>query len=508
MSTRTVSPTALRSADVGDRPASIIAGLAASEHTSASPTGKIIASDTTAFVASVGAGEIARPTSAADIPASVTSTLPIAPVVAASVIQPASSIPVGSTAVPFSTVAVETQIRGSLTTVPGFAIGTQTAAFGDAIVVSSTRIAIMTSGSQTHYIVDSSTGVLAALTSSVAPVPAPLIVGGKSYTANSQSQYVVGEQTIAVGTTVTLGAGASTTVIALQTNSLGQTEVMIGSIISALPTNTALATSAGLPALTVGGQTLTANHQNAYIVSDSTLGVGKTVILGSGASTTAVGMQTNSVGSTEIVVGSSTRLLSASTVTLVPPPIVVGSHSIAANGQSQYTIAGHTLAVGSSITIGSGTSTTIVVLQTNSAGATEVLIGSSTSTLLTVPSSINLVTVAGETYMPSIVTGYIHGAQTLYPNGPSITLTPASGASALLAALKTDAAGVTELVVGSTTSFLSPTVTAPLVVAGQTFTPNLQAEYIIAGQTLYPGAAITVSGTPVSLQASATAAVE
>ncbi|KAK5018714.1 hypothetical protein LTR60_001386, partial [Cryomyces antarcticus] len=247
---------------------------------------------------------------------------------------------------------------------------------------------------------------------------------------------------------------------------------------------------------------------NAYIVSDSTLGVGKTVILGSGASTTAVGMQTNSVGSTEIVVGSSTRLLSASTVTLVPPPIVVGSHSIAANGQSQYTIAGHTLAVGSSITIGSGTSTTIVVLQTNSAGATEVLIGSSTSTLLTVPSSINLVTVAGETYMPSIVTGYIHGAQTLYPNGPSITLTPASGASALLAALKTDAAGVTELVVGSTTSFLSPTVTAPLVVAGQTFTPNLQAEYIIAGQTLYPGAAITVSGTPVSLQASATAAVE
>ncbi|KAK5015985.1 hypothetical protein LTR60_002621, partial [Cryomyces antarcticus] len=33
-------------------------------------------------------------------------------------------------------------------------------------------------------------------------------------------------------------------------------------------------------------------------------------------------------------------------------------------------------------------------------------------------------------------------------------------------------------------------------------------EYIIAGQTLYPGAAITVSGTPVSLQASATAAVE
>ncbi|TKA77547.1 hypothetical protein B0A49_02774 [Cryomyces minteri] len=365
----------------------------------------------------------------------------------------------------------------------------------------------MTSGGQTHYIVDSSTGVLAALTSSFAPLPAPLIVGSKSYTAKSQSKYVVGEQTIAVGTTVTLGAGVSTTVVALQTNSFGQTEVMIGSSILALPTATALATSAGSPALTVGGQTLTANHQNAYVVSDSTLGVGKTVILGSGASTTAVGMQTNSVGSTEIVVGSSTSLLSASTATLVPPPIVVGTRTIAANAQSRYTVAGHTLAVGFPITIGSGASTTIVVLQTNSAGATEVLVGSSTSVLPTVPSSINLVTVAGETYMPSIVTGYIHDAQTLYPNGPSITLTPTSGTSALLAALKTGAAGVTELVVGSTTSTLSPAATAPLVVAEQTFTPNLQSEYIIAGQTLYPGTVITVSGTPVSLEAYATAVV-
>lgn len=61
-------------------------------------------------------------------------------------------------------------------------------------------------------------------------------------------------------------------------------------------------------------------------------------------------------------------------------PLVLGSNTITANAQSQYLIGSQTLVLGSSITIGRGSSTTVLALSMNSKGVTVFAVGSSTFT--------------------------------------------------------------------------------------------------------------------------------
>jgi hypothetical protein len=120
---------------------------------------------------------------------------------------------------------------------------------------------------------------------------------------------------------------------------------------------------------------------------------------------------------------------------------------------------------------------------------------------------VPLITFNGITATPDSSSEYVIGEQTLKPGGPAITI---SGTQVSLAP------GVSAIVIGSSTSILlysdSPRDKAkddtPARVLTLTGNPDSASEYIVADQTLRPGgSAITISGTPVSLDPEATALV-
>jgi hypothetical protein len=112
------------------------------------------------------------------------------------------------------------------------------------------------------------------------------------------------------------------------------------------------------------------------------------------------------------------------------------------------------------------------------------------------------------TYSPNSVSQYEIGSQTLVAGGPAITV---SGAIVSLAP------SASALVIGSNTQALSPSpVTSIPQAPGITLSPNLVLStdpaatyyYIIGSQTLVPGGPpLTLSGTRVSLAASASALI-
>jgi hypothetical protein len=105
--------------------------------------------------------------------------------------------------------------------------------------------------------------------------------------------------------------------------------------------------------------------------------------------------------------------------------------------------------------------------------------------------------IAGGLYSKNSASGCITGSQTLTPNGPSVTINsipyfPSTGPSGAA------------LIVGTSTSILSPSVPTDgagrvITIGEATFTANSASDFVIDGQTLAQGAAITVSGTEISL---------
>ena len=65
--------------------------------------------------------------------------------------------------------------------------------------------------------------------------PAPIAINGQNITPNAQSQYIIASQTLAPGSSITLGSGTSATLLALQTSS-GSTALIYGPRPSLLPT--------------------------------------------------------------------------------------------------------------------------------------------------------------------------------------------------------------------------------------------------------------------------------
>lgn len=137
-----------------------------------------------------------------------------------------------------------------------------------------------------------------------------------------------------------------------------------------------------------------------------------------------------------------------------PAPVVVNGHTLSTNSQSQYIIAGHTLSANTRLILGSGASTTPVLLQT--AGIHAVLVIGSSTTTLNLPSLTATVT----TTTPPAIT---IGTQTITPNAEG-----------------------------------------QYIVDGQTLTPGGE---IVVGGTTAPGGTVAVGGTTVSLASSATQAV-
>ena len=109
--------------------------------------------------------------------------------------------------------------------------------------------------------------------------------------------------------------------------------------VTAPPLVNGLPRSGGGQPIEIGGQAITPNAQSQYIVSGQTLGIGSSITLGSGASATVVGLQASG-SQTELVVGSSTSILSP---TAMPTsPLTIGGQVYQADGLGQYVVGGQT----------------------------------------------------------------------------------------------------------------------------------------------------------------------
>lgn len=116
-------------------------------------------------------------------------------------------------------------------------------------------------------------------------------------------------------------------------------------------------------------------------------------------------------------------------------------------------------------------------------------------------------TVGGKGHTTDASSKFLIDGQTLAPGSTAITL---SGTPISLAA------GASQAIVGGSTVVIHAAGITPapgaghvqaLTFAGSTYSANSLGQYIIGEQTLSPGAAITVSGTQISLAAAGNAAV-
>ncbi|TKA70725.1 hypothetical protein B0A55_07561 [Friedmanniomyces simplex] len=223
-------------------------------------------------------------------------------------------------------------------------------------------------------------------------------------------------------------------------------------------------------------------------------------------------------------------------ITASPVVVTVAATESSANSDqgispaTQYVVAGQTLKPGSSITIRSGSATTVVALPTDTS-QTYLVVGSSTSTVEQQPAAPSALVFEGITASPIAVvattadststaglpggsntagpaTQYVVASQTLVPGS---TITVGSGGATTVVALQTDSSQ-TFLIVGSSTSTIGQqqiSGTPPAFTIGSSvIAANSESQYLIDSRTLVPGgSAITVSGTVISLASGATEVV-
>lgn len=170
-------------------------------------------------------------------------------------------------------------------------------------------------------------------------------------------------------------------------------------------------------------------------------------------------------------------------------PVVIGPGSFERVPITSIVIASKTLTQGGSVVVGSNPSATTFTI--NAAGVPLAIASSQTSTI-TVPPSAGIFTI-GTVVATALSSSYalVFATQTLTP-GASITV------SGTLVSLQTDAAGSSILVVGTSTTTLSPLITpAPTPLNVQTTVISSGSTsitaYIIGSQTLYPGHPITLT---------------
>lgn len=199
---------------------------------------------------------------------------------------------------------------------------------------------------------------------------AAIMVGGSTITPDASSQYIVSEQTLLSGSSITLVHGSSTAVIALPT---GQPEVASSLIVTGITPNPT-ATRSAMP-IVLGSNTITPDASLKYVVSGQTLAAGSEITLVSGTSSAVVALRTSD-SQTYLVVGTSTSTLLKQTAfagSTQPPAFTIGSAVITPNSASEYVVASQTLRPGAAITV----SGSVISLANH---ATEIVIGTSTQT--------------------------------------------------------------------------------------------------------------------------------
>lgn len=349
-------------------------------------------------------------------------------------------------------------IRGSTLTANSashFEIGSQTLVAGGAAITNSAGQTISLAAGGLSAVVD---GQIQQVSQQVA-TPAPVItVGNSRITANSQSQFVVGSQTLA--------PGASAITISNQVISLASSgnAVVFGQRTQAIHAPSQfVATQA--PILTLGESTFTANSKSEYIVAGQTLHAGGPAIVVSGSTISLA------PSAAAVVVNGKTASLTPHSIlaTVAKPVITIGPSAVTAVQDGEYVVAGQTLSAGGSAITVSGTRISL------GSDASDLVVGSSTHHLS--PQVLELTTQApiltvGSTRISAVApSDYVYGGKT-FEAGDMMTI------SGTIVSLAADDSYVK---IGASTSLIP------------------KSDYMFGTQMLEPGHAITVSGTVIRL---------
>ncbi|MCJ1252994.1 hypothetical protein MMC24_000801 [Lignoscripta atroalba] len=314
--------------------------------------------------------------------------------------------------------------------------------------------------------------VIGSSTLDINPAPAllPSVINfdGSSITANSQSNFIIGTQTLIPG-------GPAITI--------SGTPISLGPSVANLVVGSSTININSAPALTTFvGSMITLNGQSNAVIGTQTVVPGASAITISGTPISLAPYASN------IVIGTSTIVLGAAP-TPVPAVITFGGSTVTANARSEFVIGTQTIFPGASAVTISGTPISLAPLASN------IVIGGSTIILSPTPAPA-VITIGGSTITANAQSDFVIGTQTLKPGGPAITI---SGTPVSLAP------SASALVIGTSTITLGSIPSPAVITIGvSTITATAQSEFIIGSQTLRPGApAITVSGTPISLAPSA-----
>lgn len=265
---------------------------------------------------------------------------------------------------------------------------------GPAVTISGTRISLVSSGSQ--VVVGSSTIGLAPTITHHHHPPPPLTFGSQTFTANSESEYIINGQTLIPGSPAITLSG---TAISLAP---AATQVVIGS-------NTKdLAPAITLPPLTLGSQVYTPNSKSEYIID------GQTLIPGGLAITVSGTRLSLAPSATQFIIGSSTLNIGGP---FTSPPLTFDSQIYTANAAGAYIIGSQTLTPGGSAITVSGTRLSLAP------SGTQIVIGSSTIPFSSSPSrTLPALTIASQTYTANAAGVYVIAGQTLVPGASGIVV--------------------------------------------------------------------------------------
>lgn len=366
--------------------------------------------------------------------------------------QQLSQQPIAPISTPVITIGGSTLTANSAS---HFEIGSQTLVPGGAAITNSAGQTISLAAGGLSAVVDGQTQQVSQQVATPAPV---ITVGNSRITANSQSQFVVGSQTLA--------PGASAITISNQVISLASSgnAVVFGQRTQAIHAPSQfVATQA--PILTLGESTFTANSKSEYIVAGQTLHAASPAIVVSGSTISLA------PSAAAVVVNGKTASLTPHSIlaTVAKPVITIGPSAVTAVQDGEYVVAGQTLSAGGSAITVSGTRISL------GSEASDLVVGSSTHHLS--PQVLELTTQApiltvGSTRISAVAPSeYVYRGKT-FEAGDMMTI------SGTIVSLAADDSYVK---IGASTSLIP------------------KSDYMFGTQMLEPGHAITVSGTVISL---------
>ncbi|GAB7349939.1 hypothetical protein MBLNU459_g0636t1 [Dothideomycetes sp. NU459] len=258
--------------------------------------------------------------------------------------------------------------------------------------------------------------------------------------------------------------------------------------------------------ISIGSIVVTVGPSSNAVIGSQTLVPGGPVITVSGTPV--------SLGSSAVVVGTVTHAFT-STPSQAPVPIIAGGGSVSSSPSlaSVITVGGSTITQtpipifivgGKSIQPGGAVTLSGTVISAASSGG-AIIIGP-TTVPLAIPATVVTLTTAGQTITVIPTPAYVVGGQALAAGGSAITvsgtkLSLAPSATAIVIGLLTS-----DLI--STTSTKSLAAPPLLPIGSEVFTANAATQYLLSsGVVLTPGGVATITGTTVSLDASASEVV-